>query len=67
MFVPILTLDLFAANGELAKFRNFYIFGANFGKAKSRIPSNNTQFITIIIIIILKDFFIAPKLANRKP
>jgi hypothetical protein len=34
MFVPILTLDLFAANGELAKFRNFYIFGANFGRAK---------------------------------
>jgi len=60
MFVPILTLDLFVANGELAKFRNFYIFGANFGRAKSRIPSNKTQLF-IIIIIILKIFFIAAK------
>ncbi len=42
-------------NSEISIF-----LGANFGRAKSRIPSNKTQLF-IIIIIILKIFFIAAK------
>ncbi len=63
VYIPTLTLDLFVANGELAKFRNFYILAQILDG-----PSEESHLIrySFFFFFFLKIFFMQPNLANRK-